>query len=531
MHQANYYSDTVANTYSTEKVFDDKKFTRYFIFFLFCHTLFWTLGIYWSRASLPHDILENITWGLQGQWGYHKHPFLTAWLCSWIFSLFNQADWALYLFAQLVNTSTFIAVWLLAKELLPLRQALLATLLLEGILFYNVNSFNLTPDTLQAPLWAFLSFFFYKALSTKKTFYWLLSSFFAACGVCTKYQTIFIISSLLYLFIQYPPSRALINKTQAYSALGFFILLISPHCYWLYQHHFITLFYALNSAIEYTETPTVWGHLLYPLLTLVNNIVYILPMLLLILPFYKAIINKIAKPKEISRKYQQTPNNLSAFQWHFLLVIGFGPLFLTLVLGVINGNYFPPRWSTPYFFALGIILIAYLNPLINSELMKQFILRFILFSILLFSLRILSINLSHNNKADSFLPNQEMALTLNKLWREHYSEPLVYLAGSSYLVSLITPYLPDKATPYYNWQLKQNPWLTELNISIHGALFIWDIGANYAWDLDGRNTIKLPQWVLEHYPELIILPSKTYRRLSNNHPLIIGVALLPPRSI
>ena len=240
---------------------------------------------------------------------------------------------------------------------------------------------------------------------------------------------------------------------------------------------------------------------------------------------------QVAERQNLKCQQALAKSSLSSFQWHFLLIMGFGPLILTLLLGVIDGNYLPPRWSTAYFFLLGIILIAYIKPSLTSQSMKQFILIFILFSCSLFVFRLVNINFFSSSKNDAFLPNKEIALSLNQLWRERYHKPLVYLAGSNYLVSLITPYLPDQAKPYFNWRIIQNPWINELDLSLNGALFIWDVGANYAWDLDGRNTIKLPLLLLERFPELIILPTKTYRRLSNNHPVLIGVGILPPRSV
>ena len=99
------------------------------------------------------------------------------------------------------------------------------------------------------------------------------------------------------------------------------------------------------------------------------------------------------------------------------------------------------------------------------------------------------------------------------------------------MVSLITPYLPDKPKPYLNWRLKQNPWVNELELSQKGALFIWDAGFNYAWDLDGTTTFQLHKWLIMRYPELTILPNMIFYRLSNKQPLIIGVAVLPPRIV
>src|SRR5580704_12288122 len=149
-----------------------KKFIYYFWLFIFIHTLIWTHGPSLLSPTLRHDALEGITWGLQWQLGYSKHPFLTAWLCAGVTQLFGATGWPIYLLAQLAVSITFIAVWKLAQQILPPLHALIAALILEGVLFYNINSFNFTPDTLQSPLWALLSLFFYQALTKQTLSHW-----------------------------------------------------------------------------------------------------------------------------------------------------------------------------------------------------------------------------------------------------------------------------------------------------------------------------------------------------------------------
>ena len=484
--------------------------------FLVLHLVLWTLGPYLARPSLPHDTLESITWGLQWQLGYAKHPFLTAWFCAGFFSLFHQADWSIYLLAQLVVLTTFLAVWQLAKKMLPSTHALVATLILEGVLFYNINSFNLTPDTLQSPLWALLCLCFYNALTTQKLRHWLGTAFFAACCLCTKYQALVLFGPMLCFCLWDPVAKTSFKKPGIYLAIGLFFVLVSAHLLWLYQHDFITVVYAQNSSKDYTETKTLLGHLLYPLLFLVNQPLYVVGALLLLCPFYK-----------------QTKESwtLSTFQWRFLITLGFGPLGCTLLLCLINGYYFPPRWSTPYFFLIGIILVGYFKPMITEKNLKQFSNYFILFSTLLFMIRLFTLTVTPRADNDAFLPNQTMASSLARLWKERYHQPLPHIIGPSYLVSLITPYLKDNPKPLLGWKQQQSPWIKQSDLGKKGAILIWDEGFNYGWDEESRNFALLPQTMLARFPQLITLAHYTFYRLSNRQPIVIGVAILPPHPI
>ena len=491
----------------------DDKTGFYFCLFIFFHTILWTIGPALTRYSLPHDTLESITWGLQWQLGYHKHPFLAAWLSAGFTQLFGSIEWPIYFLAQLMVCITFFAVWQLAKKILPKPHALLATLLLEGVLFYNINSFNLTPDTLQSPLWALLSLFLYQAITSQKLAYWLLTGLFAALCLCTKYQAALILLPMFLLCLYSPLARISFKKIGIYWALVLFLSLISPHLIWLYQHSFSTLIYAKDVSSDYTPDKNTLSHLSFPLRLFVNAIIDILGLILLLLPFY----NK-----------DKSTISLNQFQWHFLLFIGFGPLFLSFFLCVITGDYFPPRWLTPYFFLFGIIAIAYLNPLLSKKRLQQFSVSLILFSTILFGSRILSLTLFPRVESDAFLPNKEIALFLSTLWQDHYHSPLVYVAGSNYLVAMTIPYMHDKPTPYFNWVPSESPWINEADLRKKGALFIWDEGENYTWDNDSRTFAHLPKMIVNRFPALKMLPPALFYRVSDKKPLLIGVAILPP---
>jgi 4-amino-4-deoxy-L-arabinose transferase-like glycosyltransferase len=475
--------------------------------------LLWTFGPYVARPSLPHDTLEGITWGLQWQWGYNKHPFLTAWLAAGAAKLLGNGDWPIYLLAQSAVAFTFIAVWQLAKKMLPALHALIATLILDGVLFYNINSFNFTSDTLQSPLWALLSLFFYQALVSQKIYYWLLTGLFTALCICTKYQVIVLLLPMLFLCLWNPTARASFIKPGIYCALFLFFLLISPHVVWLYQHDFITFTYARNSATEYTETKTIFGIVLYPLLALANQIFNISGIFILLWPFYTK---------------DKGPELINSFQWQFLISLGFGPTLLSFLLCMLIGDYFPPRWSTPYFFLIGIMSIAYLKPKLSRKQIMQWTISIVLFSFLLFSVRMASLTFFRRADSDAFFPNKEMALSLSKIWHQHYQVPLSYLAGSNYLVAMLTPYITDHPKPYLSWVENENPWINEAKLRKKGALFIWDEGQNYAWDKDSRENTHLPQSIVQRFPELKILPNAIFYRKSDNYPIIIGIGLLPP---
>lgn len=497
-----------AETYSL------KNTTYYFWLFILVHTLIWTLGPSLFKPTAPHDTLEGITWGLQWQLGYNKHPFLTAWLCAGVTRLFGAVGWPVYLLAQLAVSTTFIAVWKLAQHILPLMHALIATLVLEGVLFYNINSFNFTPDTLQSPLWALLSLFFYQALIKQNLSNWLYTALFAALCVCTKYQVALLLLPMFLFCLFNPLARQSFKKPQIYCSLIIFLLLITPHLIWLYQHHFITMTYATEISSDYTQNKTLFTHFTNPLGFFINSLIDVAGLFILLWPFYKK--NKI-----------QPQTRINSFQWQFLIFIGLGPLILSFLLCCLTGDYFPPRWSTPYFFSLGILAISYLKPSLSKTQLIQFVITLVLFSCLLFFTRMSTLIFFPRKNSDAFLPNQQIALSLSKLWQEQYHTPLPYLAGSHYLVTGVIPYMADRPIPYLSWDPEDSSWINEKELHRQGGLFIWDEGGNYTWDKQSKLHTQLPKSVLERFPKLKKVPNYIFYSLSDNQPIVIGVAILP----
>lgn len=453
---------------------------------------------------------------MQWQLGYNKHPFLTAWLNAGITQLFDAVGWPVYLLSQLAILITFWATWKLAQHFLPPMHALIAALALEGVLFYNINSFNLTPDTLQSPLWALSALVFYRALTTQKIRYWLCTGLVAALCVCTKYQAALLLLPMFILCLFNPDARKSFNKSGIYYGITFFLLLISPHIFWLIQHDFISVTYALKTPEDYTRHNTSLGHLTYPLRFLLNNVFDVMGLFILFWPFYKA--NKIQL-------------EMSRFQWQFLLFIGLGPNLLSILLCVLTGNYFAPRWATPYYFSLSILLMACLQPKLTKDTIRRFAVSLICLSSALFAARMLTLTIFPRTNSDAFLPNQQIALTLSRIWHEHYHTPLPFIAGSNYLVTGITPYLPDypRPIPYLNWSQSSSPWVNENELRIKGGLFIWDEGFNYCWDKESSSVhAQLNPSVTGRFPMLKLLPTLTFYRISNNQPVTVGVAILPP---
>lgn len=506
-------------TLRRSKIFKEPSF--YFWVFVSCHLFLWTMGPLWIRPNLTHDTLEGISWGLQWQWGYSKHPFLAAWLSAGITQLFGALNWPIYFLAQVAVGITFWAVWKLAQKMLFPLPALFAVLSLEGVFFYNLNSFNFTPDTLQSPLWALIALCFYQAIKTQKMGQWILVGLIAGLGLMAKYQFSLLLVTMLIFVLFHPEARVSFKKPGIYLGIGMGLCLIFPHFIWLMHHQWMTLTYAKRPSYHIVD-PSLWDHIQFPVRFFLSSISNVFGLLFLLWPFYLNRYNSSNHSHHCEPQTKQDP-----FNQKFLIALGFGPLCLTLIFATLSGDEFPSRWSTPYYFSLGILMMLVLNPAFTRTQCKQFLVSVVLFSLSIFVLRMASFVIYPRSSSDLFLPNQDIARRVNMLWKERYGTPLSFIAGSHYLVALTVPYLSKFVKPYFDWNPLESPWIDEKELMKKGGVFIWDKSGNYKWD--HKHCITLPLNVFKRFPHLEYLPDETFYRLTKEkHPISIGIAILPP---
>ena len=79
--------------------------------FLFTHLLIWTLVPFVSNTNLPLDVIEALAWGSNLDWGFEKHPPLSAFFLEIFYQIFGRQDWAYYLLSQIFVIFSFFVVF------------------------------------------------------------------------------------------------------------------------------------------------------------------------------------------------------------------------------------------------------------------------------------------------------------------------------------------------------------------------------------------------------------------------------------
>ena len=138
---------------------------KFFVSFLFVHFLIWTLIPTLTNLNLPLDTIETLAWASDIQWGYNKHPPLSAWFTGLVFKIFSNQDWAYYFLSQLFVIIAFFVVFKFSEDFFKNKTfSLISILLLEGIYFHNFTTPEFNVYVCQLPFRALTVYFCWKSL-------------------------------------------------------------------------------------------------------------------------------------------------------------------------------------------------------------------------------------------------------------------------------------------------------------------------------------------------------------------------------
>ena len=112
-----------------------------FYIFVTTHLILWTVVPTITNSNLPLDTIEALAWGSNLDWGFNKHPPLSAFFSEVFFQIFGPQDWAYYFLSQIFVVISFFIIFKLSQEILnDATLSLLSVFLIEWIYLYNFTT-------------------------------------------------------------------------------------------------------------------------------------------------------------------------------------------------------------------------------------------------------------------------------------------------------------------------------------------------------------------------------------------------------
>ena len=408
-----------------------KKIKIFFHIFLMTHLVIWTLIPSLTNHNLPLDTIEALAWGSNLDWGFDKHPPMSAFIIEIFYNIFGSNDWAYYLLSQIFIIFSFFIIFQLSKEILKNETlALLSVLLLEGIYFYNFTTPEFNVNVCQLPFWSLVVYYSWKIYNAKiiKVNDCFLIGLFAALGFLSKYLFIYLLISIVLLFIYfifYKKSKKFDFKYLIIFEV--FIVLLIPHFIWLFNNEFITITYGLNrtGVTDYQ----IFDHIKYPFLFFSKQIGTLIPFFFLSWLLIKKIKFKI---------------NLNDKNLIFLIFVNTIPILLMLVTSAIIGSKIRTMWMTPFYLFFGLLFVYLFRSQINLKKINSFLYGF-LFLFFLSPILYSYISVSQTNKRTDY-SGKEIATLIERRWGKNFSNEIMYVVGDEWHAGNLSYHLRSRPT-------------------------------------------------------------------------------------
>ena len=148
---------------------NNKNIDNVFYIFVIAHLIFWTLIPSLTNHNLPLDTIEALAWGSNLDWGFNKHPPMSAFVPEVLYQIFGPHDWVYYLLSQIFVIISFYYVFKFSNEILNNKLlGLISVLLIEAIYFYNFTTPEFNVNVCQLPFWSLTVFIPGKYITAKK---------------------------------------------------------------------------------------------------------------------------------------------------------------------------------------------------------------------------------------------------------------------------------------------------------------------------------------------------------------------------
>ena len=397
---------------------------KLFYIFITTHLVIWTLIPTLTNNNLPLDTIEALAWGSNLDWGFNKHPPMSAFLVETFYQIFGNNDWAYYLLSQTCVVFSFFIIWSLSKDFFENKiYSFLSILLLEGIYFYNYTTPEFNVYVCELPFWSLTVFYCWKGFKNNKYTDWLLFGIFAAFGILSHYLFIYLLLSMDFFFL-YMLIKKKIDFKCMISLFPFLIILL-PHLIWLTENDYITITYGLHRTG--TGEQNFLDHIIHQLIFLGKQIGILIPFFLMLLL--------------LSSKFK-IKSNFKDNKLLFLLAINIIPIALVFLTSMIMGVKIRTMWMTPFYLFFGVLLIYIFQSQINLSKLKSFVSVFlVLFIFSPFAYAYVSI--TQTDKRTDY-QGKKIAEEVQKLWDDKYNGLIERVEGDEWQAGNLSYHLKSR---------------------------------------------------------------------------------------
>ncbi len=422
---------------------------------------FWTVLPALVAVAPPGDVVEGFMWGREWVLLTYKHPQLPAWLLETAHLLTGSFRWPQYLLSQVVVSSTFIFIYLLARDVLGHYRALAAVLLMPSIYFFGWPTPQFKHDYAQMPFWAAICWLLWRSVSRNGPGWWLALGLAAGIGIYAKFST-----GLLLMFgglwILYDVrARGRLRTPWPWLALAVFLAALIPVTIALFRADFLPFSYVVNRDAWVMANRARLYYIGVQFSALVG--------FLAVLALSGLLRWRMAPAADATR---EPPIERRALV--YLLWMGLGPAILVMIASLFSG--IGESWGAPMYNLVGILAIALLGHRLGSREMHALMICsaacIIIMSSAYAGIRWSSCNLFGHLQPVCW-PSQAISDEAEAYWHEKVQAPLGIVGGETGVAMVAGLKAYDKPSIFTDLNMQFAPWITRQRLYEQGMLVVW----------------------------------------------------------
>ncbi len=417
---------------------NNKNIDNVFYIFVIAHLVFWTLIPSLTNHNLPLDTIEALAWGSNLDWGFNKHPPMSAFFPEIFYQIFGSHDWVYYLLSQIFVIISFYYVFKFSNEIFKNRLlGLISVLLIETIYFYNFTTPEFNVNVCQLPFWSLTVYYSWKIYSEREVKFLdcFLVGLFAALGFLSKYLFIYLLVSIDILFIY----LIFFKKEKKFDfkyliTFEVFLVALVPHLIWLNNNEFITITYGL--ARTGLEQSGLIEHINF-------SIIFLLKQVGILIPFF-ALSWLLVKRIKFNINFRDK-------KLLFLFAINILPFVLMFLTSLITGSKIRTMWMTPFYLFFGTLIVYLFQAQINLKKLKPFMIGFVFFFFLSPALYAY-VSISQDDKRTDY-PGKEIAIKTQYAWDQQFNSTINVVFGDEWNAGNLSYHL--KSRPVWEGNVKR----------------------------------------------------------------------------
>lgn len=415
----------------------------------------WTLAPALINAAPPGDVVEGFMWGREWVLLTYKHPQLPGWLLETSHLLSGSFRWPQYFVAQLTVSTTFVLVYLLARDMLGQTRALAAVLLMPSIYFFGWPTPQFNHDYAQMPFWAAICWLLWRAGRGGGPGWWLALGLVSGVGLYAKFSTgLLLVFGALWLLSD-ARARSRLAAPWPWLGLAVFIVVAMPLAVELYRIDFLPFTYFTG------RDAWVMAH---------RSRFYYIGVQMAGLSAFFAVL-------AISGLLRRTPapeRPVDRGTLAYLVWMGVGPAILIMVASLFAGA--GEAWGAPMYNLIGVVALAFLGHRLGGIEMRKLAICAFAFIVGVSSLyaggRWTGCNLRGRMEAVCW-PARPISDEAEAVWHTAAPGRLDIVGGDTNLAMLAGLNASDKPSIFTDLDVRLAPWITKQRLLDHGMLMVW----------------------------------------------------------